>query len=304
MSEQTRARADPAAALRDGSRAAAFFDLDKTVVARSATLAFGRPLYREGLISPAVVLKGAYAQLVYQLFGADEGRMERSRAALLDLTRGWDAERVQRLVRETLQEVIDPLIYAEALELFGKHRRAGRDLYLVSSSGVEIVRPLAEYLGVPYVIATRPGIDDQGCYDGSLEFYCYGAHKAVAIHDVARECGLDLEASYAYSDSVTDVPMLETVGHPVAVNPDRELRALALERGWEIQDFQRPVALRSRLSQVPMPPAGVLAGAGAVSAAVLAAWVLYQRRQAAGTGWRADGQAVRDAATRLARLRA
>src|SRR5688572_18024801 len=103
---------------------AAFFDLDKTVVAKSSTLAFGRPLYREGLIKPALVIKGTYAQLVYQLFGANEDRMERSRVALLNLTKGWNAEQVQRLVREALQEVIDPLIYAEALELFEEHRRA------------------------------------------------------------------------------------------------------------------------------------------------------------------------------------
>src|SRR5665811_2469060 len=95
--------------------AAAFFDLDKTVVAKSSTLAFGRGLYREGLISRAVVLKGAYAQMAYQLFGANAVRMERTRVVLLQLTRGWEADRVQRLVRETLQEVIDPLISPAAV---------------------------------------------------------------------------------------------------------------------------------------------------------------------------------------------
>lgn len=262
-------------------RSAAFFDLDKTVVAKSSTLAFSRELYREGLITPGVVLKGAYAQLAYQLLGANEERMERSRAALLELSKGWEAERVQRLVRETLQEVIDPLIYAEALELFAAHRRAGDDLYLVSSSGIEVVRPLAEYLGVPYVIATRPGVDAEGCYDGTLEFYCYGEAKAAAIRDEAERRGIDLAASVAYSDSMTDLPMLELVGNPVAVNPDRELRAASAERGWPIRDFQRPVALRPRLQQVPRPPAELLAGAGAVGALALAGWVVYQRRHVA-----------------------
>jgi HAD superfamily hydrolase (TIGR01490 family) len=265
--------------MTDAPRAAAFFDLDKTVVAKSSTLAFGRPLYREGLISPTVVLKGAYAQLAYQLLGANEGRMEKSRVALLQLTKGWNADRVQRLVRETLQEIIDPLIYEEALELFEEHRRAGRDLYLVSSSGVEVVKPLAEYLGVPHVIATRAGIDADGNYDGTLDFYCYAENKATAITEEARERGIDLEASYAYSDSVTDLSMLEAVGHPVAVNPDRELRRIAVEREWEIVDFVRPVALRSRLSTVPRPPAEVVAGAGALSAVAVAGWVLYQRHR-------------------------
>lgn len=265
-----------------GVRAAAFFDLDKTVVAKSSTLAFGRPMYRDGLIGPAMVMKVAYAQLVYQLFGADEERMERSRVVLLELTRGWEAERVQRLVRETLQEIIDPLVYAEALELFEEHRRAGRDLYLVSSSGEEVVRPLAEYLGVPYVIATRAGIDERGYYDGTLDFYAYGPNKAVAIVEEAASRGLDLSASYAYSDSVTDLPMLEAVGHPVAVNPDKELRRAALARDWEARDFVRPVAVRSRLRTLPRPPAEVLVGALGLAAAAGMAWAVGRRAQARG----------------------
>jgi HAD superfamily hydrolase (TIGR01490 family) len=262
-------------------REAAFFDLDKTVVAKSSTLAFGRPLYKEGLISPSIVIKGAYAQLAYQLLGANEGRMEKSRVALLELTKGWNADRVQRLVRETLQEIIDPLIYQEALDLFEEHRRAGRDLYLVSSSGEEVVKPLAEYLGVPHVIATRPGIDDEGNYDGTLDFYCYGENKAVAIREEAAARGIDLDASYAYSDSATDVPMLEAVGNPVAVNPDRELRRYAASHEWETVDFVRPVAVRSRLSTVPRPPTEVVMGAGALSAVAAAGWVLYQRHRSA-----------------------
>lgn len=259
--------------------AAAFFDLDKTVVARSSTLAFGRELYREGLITPAIMLKSTYAQLAYQLFGANEGRMERSRTALLALTKGWDAEQVRRLVRETMQEVIDPLIYQEALDLFEEHREAGRALYLVSSGSIEVVVPLAEYLGVPHVIATQPGIDEHGRYDGTLDFYCYGENKPVAIRAQAETHGIDLQASYAYSDSITDLPMLEVVGHPVAVNPDRQLREHARAKGWEIRDFHRPVALRRRLAQVHLPPAEVVAGAGAIGAMALAAWVMRHRLQ-------------------------
>ena len=261
---------------------AAFFDLDKTVVAKSSTLAFGKPLYKEGLITPAVVLKGAYAQMAYQLLGADENRMEKSRVALLELTKGWEADRVQRLVRETLQEIIDPLIYAEALELFEQHRDAGRDLYLVSSSGEEVVIPLAEYLGVPNVIATRAGIDQDGRYDGTLDFYCYAENKAIAIRAEAEAKGIDLDDSCAYSDSVTDVPMLEVVGHPVAVNPDKELRRVAEERGWEIRDFKRPVRLRDRFGNLPKPKSEVLAGAAGLGAIALAGWALYQRRQERG----------------------
>lgn len=272
----------------DRPRAAAFFDLDKTVVAKSSTLAFGRELYREGMISRGVMAKGVYGQVVYQLLGADEERMERIRLALLELIAGWESNRIQQLVRETLAQVIDPLVYQEALELFAEHRQAGRDLYLVSSSGEEVVTPLAEHLGVDHVIATRAGVDRMGRYDGTLEFYCYGQSKADAITAEAARRLIDLAASYAYSDSITDLPMLEAVGHPVAVNPDKELRAVATERGWWIRDFARPVALRSRLAQVPRRPAEVVAGAGALSALAVTGWVVYQRRQDAQSGGHVD----------------
>jgi HAD superfamily hydrolase (TIGR01490 family) len=263
----------PIAAQRTGASAAAFFDLDKTVLARSATLAFGRPMYRDGLISTAALLKGLYAQTVYSLTGADHERMEGLRAALLELTKGWEADRVARIVREAMDEVIVPIVYAEALDLFEEHRRALRDLWLVSSSGEEIVRPIADHLGIPDIIATRARIDEQGRYDGTLAFYAYGPHKAAAMRQVAEVRGYELDACYAYSDSITDLPMLEEVGHPVAVNPDRDLRATARERGWEVRDFHSPVALRHRLPLRPPTPV-LVAGLGVAAAAGALAWWL------------------------------
>ncbi|MGH2727854.1 MAG: HAD family hydrolase, partial [Actinomycetota bacterium] len=192
---------------------AAFFDLDKTIIARSSALVFGRPFMKEGLISRSMIVKGMYAQLVYHLVGADEGKMEKMRVALLELTKGWEKDKVSQLVRETLEEIIDPIIYAEALELIEEHRAAGRRVYIVSSSAEEIVKPLAEYLGVPHVIATRAKVED-GLYTGELEFYAYAEGKREAILEEAERLGIDLSASYAYSDSSTDVPMLESVGHP------------------------------------------------------------------------------------------
>jgi HAD superfamily hydrolase (TIGR01490 family) len=257
---------------------AAFFDLDKTVIARSSTLAFGRPLMKEGMISKALIVKALYAQLVYHLVGADEAKMEKMRLALLELTKGWEKEKVQALVRETITDIIDPVIYDEALELIAEHRRAGRRVYIISSSAEEIVRPLAEYLGVPHFIATRAKIDREGRYTGELEFYCYGENKAIAIREHAERYGIDLSESYAYSDSVTDVPMLELVGHPNAVNPDKELRALALERGWPVLEFVRPVSLRTRIvSNVPRPSPAAAIAVGTLAAVALA-WVALRRR--------------------------
>jgi HAD superfamily hydrolase (TIGR01490 family) len=256
---------------------AAFFDLDKTVIARSSTLALGKPLLREGLIPRSMIIKAIYAQLVYQLLGADEAKMDKMRVALLELTKGWERERLQALIRETITEIIEPVIYEEALGLIAEHRAAGRRVYIVSSSGEEIVRPMAELLGVPHFIATRAGVDETGCYTGELEFYCYGEHKAVAIREHAERYGIDLAASFAYSDSVTDLPMLEAVGHPAVVNPDKDLRQVATEREWPILAFKRPVTLRSRLAaSVPRPsPAAAVAGVGL---AVVLAWLAVRRR--------------------------
>jgi HAD superfamily hydrolase (TIGR01490 family) len=261
---------------------AAFFDLDKTVIARSSTLLFGRPLYKEGLIKRSTVIRGAYASMVYQLVGADDQKMDRMRTAMLELTRGWEADRIRELARETLTEIIEPVIYAEAAHLIQMHREAGRRVYLVSSSGEEIVQPLAEFLGVPHAIGSRAQIVD-GRYTGELEFYCQGEGKRQAIEEEARRHGIDLDRSYAYSDSGTDVPMLETVGHPVAVNPDKELRRIALERDWEILSFRHPMPLRKRIAgRVPKtsPRNALLAGSAAIILLGIAVARRSARRQA------------------------
>lgn len=256
---------------------AAFFDLDKTIIARSSTLAFGRPLMREGYISKSMVLKGMYAQLVYHLVGADDQKMEKMRQALLELTKGWQADKINALIEDTLTQIIDPVIYDEALELIIAHRAAGRRVYIVSSSGEEIVRPLAVHLGVPHVIATKPKIGADGAYTGELEFYCYGENKAIAMREHAARYGIDLANSYAYSDSATDIPMLEAVGHPHAVNPDKTLRETATERGWEILTFEHPVSMRTRFAQVPKPSPKAAVAAGALAAAVVG-WMALRGR--------------------------
>jgi HAD superfamily hydrolase (TIGR01490 family) len=257
---------------------AAFFDLDKTVISKSSSLALTRPMYRAGLVSRSALLKGAYAQLVYLLLGADEKKMDKVKDGMLALTRGWDRGQVEEIVREALAGLIDPYIYLEALDLMELHRALGRKVFIVSSSAEEVVRPLAERLGQLNVIATRAKTED-GKYTGELEFYCYGPNKATAIKEVAEREGIDLAGSYAYSDSATDLPMLEAVGHPVAVNPDRDLRREAEKRGWQIRYFRRPVRLRQRLPQVRAPSPVAAGVAGAAALAALVGW-LYLRRVA------------------------
>ena len=250
---------------------AAFFDLDKTIVARSSPLVLGRSFFREGLITRSSLLKSLYAQFVFHLMGADEEKMERLREEAAKLTSGWEQAKVREVVTEVLEDVISPLIYAEALELIHDHRAAGRLICIVSSSPEEIVDPLARMLEVDRFIATRPKVVD-GRYTGELDFYAYGPQKAQAIQELATELGLDLDGSFAYSDSTTDLPMLEAVGNPVAVNPDRALRRIAIERGWRIEAFRNPVSLRSRLPRVELRTSQVPIAAGAVAAVGLVAW--------------------------------
>lgn len=259
-------------------RAAAFFDLDKTVISRSSALAFSRPFYRDGLITRRDLLVGGYAQLVYRLSGATEEQMARTRDYLADLCRGWPVDQVRQVVAETLHELIDPYVYAEAAALIAEHRAAGLDIVLVSSSGHEMVEPIGRLVGADHVIATRMGIAG-GRYTGEVEFYAAGPNKAVAVRDLAAERGYELESSYAYSDSVTDLPLLETVGYPTVVNPDRALRRAALERHWPVLAFRRPAPpKRPRAGGSPVP-AAVLAGAG-VAVLAGAVWYGYRRSRA------------------------
>ncbi|MGY5883684.1 HAD family hydrolase [Modestobacter lacusdianchii] len=258
------------------TRAAAFFDLDKTVIAKSSTLAFGRPFFQGGLINRRAVLKGAYAQFVFSLAGADADQMERMRRQITAMTTGWDVAVVHEIVRETLHEIVDPLIYDEAADVIEAHRAAGRAVVIVSSSGAEMVEPIGEMLGVDRVVATRMVTRD-GRYTGEIEYYAYGENKAAAMRELAAEQGWDLADCFAYSDSVTDLPMLEAVGHPTAVNPDRGLRRAAAERGWPVLEFTRPVTLRSRSATARTPVVtGTAMGVGAAVAGI--AW--YARRRA------------------------
>ena len=138
------------------------------------------------MVSRTQLLRGAYAQLVYLLVGADEDKMERLKEGMLALTKGWNQEQVETLVREVIFDVIDPYVYQEALDLMALHRSEGRRIYIVSSSPEEVVRPLSQHFGASGVIATRAEIDDDRRYTGELAFYAYGEQKAEAIDGARR----------------------------------------------------------------------------------------------------------------------
>jgi len=261
------------------SRQAAFFDLDKTIIAKSSALAFSKSFQAGGLISRRAVLRSAYAQFVYLVGGADHDQMEKMRAFMSELTTGWDVETVKEIVADTLHNIVDPLVYDEAVSLIEEHHLAGRDVIIVSTSGSEVVGPIGEMLGADRVVATRLEVVD-GKYSGNIEYYAYAEEKARAIEELARRVGYDLASSYAYSDSVTDLAMLESVGHPHAVNPDKELRRIAVANGWPVLVFTKPVALRSRMQLTAKPTLAALA-VGGVLAVGGALWINARRRNRA-----------------------
>jgi HAD superfamily hydrolase (TIGR01490 family) len=255
-------------------KGAAFFDLDKTILAKSSSFAFAVPFYKEGLLGRSDVVRSAYAQFVYLASGADHDQMETMREYMSKLVKGWDADKVQQIVGETLDDIVDPMVYEEAVQLIEEHKAAGRDVIIISSSGTDIVEPIGQRLGVDLVIGTQVAIED-GQYTGEILFYAYGPNKAEAMRTLAEERGYDLAESFAYSDSHTDLPMLEVVGNPFAVNPDTELRKIAAERDWPIVDFRKPVAMREQATKRQAVAAGSAVALGAVALGIT--W--YARRR-------------------------
>jgi HAD superfamily hydrolase (TIGR01490 family) len=264
---QQQTSAQTTAATTPCGRTAAFFDLDKTIIAKSSTLAFSKPFFDQGLLNRRAVLKSSYAQFIFLLSGADHDQMDRMRTHMTNMCTGWDVEQVKSIVNETLHDIMTPLVFAEAADLIAGHKLCGRDVVVVSASGEEIVGPIARALGATHAMATRMVVED-GRYTGEVAFYCYGEGKVQAIRELAAREGYPLEHCYAYSDSITDLPMLEAVGHPSVVNPDRGLRKEAVERGWPVLTFSRPVSLRDR---IPAPSGAAIATTAAVGITALAA---------------------------------
>lgn len=251
--------------MRPRGAVAAFFDLDKTVIATSSTLAFSRPFFAEGLLNRRAVIASGYAQLVFYLTSADHDQVEALRRHVTTMCAGWDVGQVREIVAETLHEVVTPLVFAEAAALIAHHHELGHQVVLISASGRELVEPIGEMLGVDHVRASEMSVTD-GHYTGELAHYCHGEVKADAMRDLAGTHGYDLDASYAYSDSITDIPMLSAVGHPAVVNPDRHLRRHATENGWAVLSFNHPIPLIRRVPRRARHM-GVALSVGAATAA-------------------------------------
>ena len=236
----------PAGPAPTGHRAAAYFDLDKTILATSSTWALGTPMRRSGLISSRALAYGLIAQIPYLLVGAGTQRSSTLMEHLALMSAGISRRDLVEVVEGALTTAIEPAVYAEALDLIEGHRRAGHDVVVVSASISEMVAPIARLVGADRAVATHMEVGEDGLFTGRISRSLLHSAKVVALHEDAAAHGIDPARCWAYSDSISDEPMLSAVGHPVAVNPDRDLRRLAQERDWPVRDFARPVRLRPR----------------------------------------------------------
>jgi HAD superfamily hydrolase (TIGR01490 family) len=219
-------------------RAAAFFDLDRTVLRRSSALALAPSFRSRGLISRGQLAKAALWQLLFVARGASHEAVRRAAEEGLLVLRGFRPDDMRELVAEAMEPVLKPLVLAGPLDLVRDHRAQGEPVYIVSATLQEIVEELALELGFDGAIGTLCEIGDDGAYTGRSIRACHAEVKADAVRELAAEEGFDLACSTAYSDSHSDLPFLEAVGRPVAVNPDRRLRRIAAERRWPVREFR------------------------------------------------------------------
>jgi HAD superfamily hydrolase (TIGR01490 family) len=243
---------------RPDERGAAFFDLDRTLMAGSSAFQFGRAAYRAGLVSRRALARDAWENLLFRLRGSTDAGTDALRLRIGELLRGVKVRDLQRLAPDVLAGVL-PRLYPQMLELAYEHQDAGRPIVICTAASQEMAELLAVVLTFDAAVGSVSEIVD-GEYTGRAGGpFTYREGKAQAIRELAARERIDLAASWAYSDSESDLPMLRLVGHPVAVNPDAPLAKVAREEGWEVLRFER---LHRRLRF-----AGALVGAAALGGA-------------------------------------
>jgi HAD superfamily hydrolase (TIGR01490 family) len=242
------------------NRGAAFFDLDKTLMAGSSGMQFARVAAQHGIVSRRLLASWGFEHLRYRLRGTTDERTGEVLRAARELIRGVPAKTVERMGPEVMAAVL-PRVFPQMLAEVHAHQDAGRPTFIVSAAGNDVVESLAQVLGMEGGIGTRYEVDAEGNFTGRFEGpFVYGPGKVEAMQAFADRHEIDLDASYAYSDSLSDLPMLRAVGHPVAVNPDPPLAELAKQEGWQTMHFER---LGRRLVALIVTLLATVAGFGA-----------------------------------------
>ncbi|MEZ5078722.1 MAG: HAD-IB family hydrolase [Solirubrobacterales bacterium] len=244
------------------SRGAAFFDLDKTLMAGSSGMQFARVATRQGIVGRRQLARWGWEHFRYRLRGTTDERTAEVLRVARELITGVPSLSIARMGPEVMAAIL-PRVYPQMLEEVYVHQDAGRPTFIVSAAGNEVVEALAAVLGMEGGIGTRYEVDGEGNFTGRLDGpFVYGPGKVEAMRGFAASHEIDLTASYAYSDSLSDLPMLRAVGNPVAVNPDPPLAAIAKQEGWRTMRFER---LGRRLVAIAVTLLATVAGFGAAS---------------------------------------
>jgi HAD superfamily hydrolase (TIGR01490 family) len=251
---------------------AAFFDLDRTVMSGSSTYYFAKAAVRSGFYPRRALARDAWRVFWFRRRGATDAQSEAAREKVLVSVAGRSRAGMEALLPDVLGPIllnVYPDIFLRILD----YERAGVPTYLCSASPIEVVGAVARALAMSGgALATVAEVDGDGCYTGRLLGpFCYGSGKVVAMQTEAALKGIDLDESFAYSDSISDLPMLEAVGHPVTVNPDGELRRIALDRRWDVVRVEPRHGLRAAIG------AGIITGGAGIG--VLSAWLLRRMSQ-------------------------
>ena len=230
----------------EAARAAAFFDLDKTLMEGSSAFHFARASYNAGQLSRRQLGRAVRDNIRFRIHGSTDEATDALRGQVYDAIAGRRVVDLARLTPQVLAGIL-PRVYPQMLEVAYRHQDAGRPVFIVTAASQEVADLLATVLVFDGAIGARSEVRD-GVYTGRPDGpFTYREGKAQAIRELAERKGIDLSESYAYSDSESDLPMLRVVGHPVAVNPDAELARVARDEGWEIMRFDR-LARRLRLA--------------------------------------------------------
>ncbi len=241
-------------------RAAAFFDLDKTLMAGSSGMQFARIAAKQGIVSRRQLASWGWEHLRYRLRGTTDERTAEVLKVARELITGVPAKAIDRMGPEVMAAIL-PRVYPQMLEEIYIHQDAGRPTFIVSAAGNGVVEQLAHVLGMDGGIGTRYEVDGEGNFTGRLDGpFVYGEGKVTAMREFAARHEIELADSYAYSDSLSDLPMLRAVGNPVAVNPDPPLAAIAREEGWQTLHFEQ---LGRRLVALAVTVLATVAGVGA-----------------------------------------
>jgi HAD superfamily hydrolase (TIGR01490 family) len=254
--------------------AAAFFDVDNTMMQGASIYWFARGLAARNYFTTGDLARFAWQQLRFRVLATEHaGDMSQAKEAALAFIEGWRVEDVERLAEEIFDELMAPRIWTGTRRLAQRHLDAGERVWLVSAAPIEIGRVIASRLGLTGAIGTVAEVVD-GAYTGRLVGdLMHGPAKAEAVAQLAAVEGLDLSRCAAYSDSSNDLPMLSSVGRAVAVNPDAALLRQARQRGWEVRDFRTG----RRAVKIAVPST---AAAGVLAGAVSAGLALHRRRRA------------------------